>query len=118
MLCAQGVGVVVLSTEKNPVVAARCRKLCIPCHQGIDDKAATLRMLAVQHEVDLSEVIYVGNDVNDLACLGLAGCGVAVADAHPSVLAAADLVLKRPGGRGAVRELCERLMQHMRDRAR
>lgn len=113
MLRARGVEVVVLSTEQNPVVAARCRKLGIPCQQGVDDKAAALRMLAAQRGMDLTEVIYLGNDVNDLECLRLAGCGVAVADAHPTVLAAADLVLKRPGGHGAVRELCDLLLERM-----
>ncbi len=114
MLRAQGLEIVVLSTEKNPVVAARCRKLGLPCQQGVDDKAAALRMLAAQRGVELSEVVYVGNDVNDLECLHLAGCGVAVADAHAEVLAAADLVLKRPGGHGAVRELCDLLLDRMR----
>jgi N-acylneuraminate cytidylyltransferase len=54
-------------------------------------------------------VIYVGNDVNDLDCMRLVGCAVAVADAHPRALACADIVLSRRGGHGAVRELCDLL---------
>jgi N-acylneuraminate cytidylyltransferase len=55
--------------------------------------------------------IYLGNDVNDLPCFPLVACAVAVADAAPEVLQAADLILSRPGGRGAVRELCDLLIR-------
>jgi YrbI family 3-deoxy-D-manno-octulosonate 8-phosphate phosphatase len=106
-LVRAGVPVAVLSQEENPVVSARCAKLNLECHQGHRDKAAKLRDLALAHGLGLDEVMYVGNDVNDLACLALVGWPVAVADAHPRVLAAARIVLGRAGGRGAVRELCD-----------
>lgn len=108
-----GVPMLVLSTEQHPVVSARCRKLGLECVQGASDKAARLRELLAARAIDPADVVYVGNDVNDLGCLALAGCGVAVADAHPTVLAAADLVLERRGGDGAVRELCERIDRHL-----
>ncbi len=57
-----------------------------------------------------AEILYVGNDLPDLAVLPLVGCFAAPADAHPDVLRRADLILKHRGGRGAVRELCERLL--------
>jgi len=60
--------------------------------------------------------VYVGNDINDVDCLRLAGCGVAVADAHPEALRAADITLTRAGGHGAVRELCDRLATHLSGR--
>src|SRR5262249_10336849 len=107
-----GLALLVLSTEVNQVVAARCRKLGLPCEHGVADKAGRLRDLLADRGVDPSQVIYVGNDVNDLACMRLVGCGVAVADAHADVLAAADFVLSRPGGHGAVRELCDRVATH------
>jgi hypothetical protein len=53
-----------------------------------------------------------GNDVNDLAPMGLVGWPVAVADAHPTVRQAARLVLARSGGHGAVRELCDLIVEH------
>jgi N-acylneuraminate cytidylyltransferase len=109
-LRACGIEVVVLSTETNPVVAARCRKLGVPCLQGLKNKEVSLRTLAAERRVDLTQVIYVGNDLNDLACMRIAGCGVAVADAHPEVVQAADWVLHKAGGRGAVRELCDLIM--------
>jgi len=116
MLRARDIESVVLSSETNPVVAARCQKLGISCRQGVEDKKATLLALATEHNVDLAQVVYVGNDLNDLDCLQLAGCGVAVADAHPLVLQAADWILSRRGGQGAVRELCERLINRIDQR--
>jgi N-acylneuraminate cytidylyltransferase len=110
LLRRAGFPVVVISTEKNPVVAARCRKLAIECRQGCDDKAAELRRLLAERGVPAAGVIYVGNDVNDLGCLRLAGCGFAVADAHPLVKKAARAVLSRPGGQGAVRETAELIL--------
>jgi len=103
------VALVVLSRETDPVVAARCRKLRLDCEQGVLDKGSRLRALLAQRSIAPSDAVYVGNDVNDLECMRMVGCGVAVADAHPAVLAEADVVLTRPGGRGAVRELCDLL---------
>lgn len=108
-----GVELMVLSTETHPVVSARCRKLRLACEQGVADKGARLRALLADRGIDPAEIVYVGNDVNDLDCLRLAGCGVVVADAHPDAVAAADVVLARPGGHGAVRELCDRLRAHL-----
>lgn len=102
-----GVTVIVISTETNPVVAARCRKLGIECTDSCNDKAAALESIAAQRGVSANEVAYVGNDVNDLACLRWVGLPIAVADAEPEVRAAARLVTTRPGGHGAVREVAD-----------
>jgi N-acylneuraminate cytidylyltransferase len=113
-----GVDMCVLSTEKNPVVARRCLKLRLPYEQGVSDKASRLRHLIADKGIEPSQVVYIGNDVNDLECMRFAGCGVAVADAHRDVLLAADVVLARSGGRGAVRELCDRVAEHLRHHGR
>jgi N-acylneuraminate cytidylyltransferase len=105
-----GVPLLILSTEVNPVVAARARKLGVPVLHGVDDKATALRTWMADEGLDPARVAYVGNDVNDLGCLALVGWPVAVPDAHPGVLAAARVTLTRPGGAGAVRELCERVL--------
>ncbi len=110
LLKKSGIGVMVISKERNPVVMMRCEKLKVPCHQAIDDKAPLLHKLVNEAGLDLSQVVYVGNDVNDLACMALAGRSVAVADAHPDVLAQADWVVSKPGGHGAVREVCDRIL--------
>jgi N-acylneuraminate cytidylyltransferase len=105
-----GVDLFVLSTETNPVVGWRCRKLALPYEQGVRDKADRLRSLLHERGIEPSDVIYVGNDVNDLDCMRLVGCGVAVADAHPEVRRVAGLTLSCAGGHGAVRELCDRVV--------
>lgn len=107
-----GISMVVLSTEPNPVVSARCNKLGLPVIQGLADKASALRHLFQERQLDPSHVIYVGNDVNDLPCFSLVGCAVVVADAHPDVLARADMILTHPGGHGAVRELCDHILKN------
>ncbi|MFA5882569.1 MAG: acylneuraminate cytidylyltransferase [Acidimicrobiia bacterium] len=107
LLRAAGVPMVVISKEQNPVVTARCRKLGLDVVQGCDDKVAALEEWLTDRGIEAGETGFVGNDINDLACMARVGCGIAVADAHPSVLAAADLVLGLAGGRGAVRELAD-----------
>lgn len=113
-----GVEVVVLSTETNPVVAARCGKLGLPVEQGVRDKAPALRRMLEERGVDSSRAIYVGNDENDVPCFPLVGCALAPADAHPRARRKADRVLESPGGHGAVRELCDLLMERMTRRER
>lgn len=110
MLRQAGVETVVISMEANPVVAARCRKMDIPWIQGENDKATALKKLLLERKVDASEVVFLGNDVNDLPCFPLVGWAVAVADAVPEVARQADFVLSRPGGHAAVRELCDLIL--------
>jgi N-acylneuraminate cytidylyltransferase len=111
-----GLELFVLSTETNPVVGSRCRKLALPYEQGVRDKAGRLRQLLCERGIAPADVIYVGNDINDLGCMRLVGCAVAVADAHPEVRREADLTLTCAGGHGAVRELCDRLAAHVSSR--
>ena len=109
----RGVEVVVLSTESNPVVAARCRKLGIPVMQNIADKASAMNDLFKESGVDPAEVIFLGNDVNDVPCFPLVACALVVSDAHPQARSEADMVLQNSGGYGAVRELCDMVMRQM-----
>ncbi len=104
-----GLPLLVLSKERNPVVGARCAKLRLECLQGVDDKRPALERWCAERGLDLARVVYVGNDVNDLACFAAVGCAVAVADAHADALEAADVVLTKRGGRGALRELADLL---------
>jgi YrbI family 3-deoxy-D-manno-octulosonate 8-phosphate phosphatase len=104
------VSVQILSRETNPVTAARAKKLGIPCIHGLETKIGSLRQLAADVEVDLVNVCYVGNDLNDLECIEAVGVGIAVADAYPQVLRAAHHVTTNSGGNGAVREVCEWIM--------
>lgn len=106
-----GIPCIVLSNEKNPVVLRRCEKLKIPCIHGIEDKLSILQKWVTENYYEMGKLIYVGNDINDLACVEAVGCGVAVADAHPTVLAEANHVLDHAGGHGAVRELSELILK-------
>lgn len=106
----RGIPVAILSTEANAVVAARAAKLAVECTHGCTDKALAIEELAARHGVDLADVAFVGNDVNDLPALARVGVPIAVADARPEVLAAAVAVTTRPGGQGAAREVCDWLL--------
>jgi YrbI family 3-deoxy-D-manno-octulosonate 8-phosphate phosphatase len=106
-LRAAGLPVVVISKERNPVVSARCRKLSIPCEQGIEDKLDVLKRICGERGLSLGEVAFFGNDVNDLACLSASGLALAPADAHADVIRQAHYVTVAPGGIGAVREICD-----------
>jgi len=106
-LAERGVKAVVISKEKNGVVAARCRKLGVECFSGIDDKPTLFKELLAREGVAPERVCFVGDDVTDVECLGLAGIGVTVADGVPAAKDAADHVTRAKGGDHAVREICD-----------
>lgn len=107
MLRKAGVDAIVLSTEVNPVVSARCRKLNLKCIQGCDDKPLKLKSIVLSAGIEMAQVAYMGNDINDLACMKMAGLAAAVADSYPEIISVAHYVTERKGGMGAVREFCE-----------
>ncbi|MEU5580110.1 N-acylneuraminate cytidylyltransferase [Streptomyces huasconensis] len=100
-----GLRMLILSTEQNPVVAARARKLKLPVLHGIDRKDLALKQWCEEQGIAPERVLYVGNDVNDLPCFALVGWPVAVASAHDVVRGAARAVTTVPGGEGAIREI-------------
>jgi YrbI family 3-deoxy-D-manno-octulosonate 8-phosphate phosphatase len=113
-LRAAGIDVLILSSEPNRVVEARARKMGVEAIHGValNDKGRVLREVLEQKNLNVEHVIYVGNDINDLPCFDVAGWAVAVADAYPEVIRAADYVLGKPGGRGALRELCDLILKN------
>lgn len=108
-----GLPLLILSTETNPVVQARADKLGIPCLHGIASKWERLEQWLQERAIDPAHVVYVGNDVNDRICMQHVGCAVAVADSFPEILEQADLVLQNRGGDGAVRELCDLVLNKL-----
>ncbi|MFF7210289.1 cytidylyltransferase domain-containing protein [Streptomyces sp. NPDC008238] len=100
-----GLPVLILSTETNPVVAARARKLKVPVLHGIDRKDLALKQWCEEQGIAPERVLYVGNDVNDLGCFALVGWPTAVANAHDIVKDAARSITATPGGSGAIREI-------------
>jgi N-acylneuraminate cytidylyltransferase len=109
-LLEAGFKAVIISTEPNPVVATRAKKLGLPYFHGVGDKAATLEAYLRKENILSGETIYLGNDVNDLPCFPIVARALAVADAHPDVIRQADQILSKPGGHGAVREVCDMLL--------
>jgi YrbI family 3-deoxy-D-manno-octulosonate 8-phosphate phosphatase len=110
-----GIEVMVLSSEPNPVVLARSKKMGVEAihNVGMQDKGRAMREALEQKNVKSENVIYIGNDLNDLPCFEIAGWSVAVADAYPEVIRAADYVLTKTGGHGAIRELCEIVLMQL-----
>lgn len=105
-----GLPVACVSSEADPVVARRCEKLQVPYRHGVDDKAAALKALCREWGLDPAQVAYVGNDMNDAACLRLAGVGLVPRDAQPAAAALADARTRSAGGEGVVREIAEALL--------
>ena len=105
-----GLAFALISGEENALVTRYARKMNIASvYQGCKDKAVALRSFAESQGLDLSQVCFMGDDINDVSALQLAGLSAAPADAHHSVLAVAKHITKRTGGNGAVRELLDYL---------
>jgi 3-deoxy-D-manno-octulosonate 8-phosphate phosphatase (KDO 8-P phosphatase) len=110
-LIAAGVAVAVISGRRSAAVSARCRDLGIThVMQGATDKLAAFERLRVRTQIAARDCACVGDDVPDVPLFGAVGLAFAVADAHPIARRAAHHVTRLPGGRGAVREVCDRLL--------
>lgn len=111
ILRGHGVSLLILSTETNPVVRARARKLKVPVLHSIKDKGSALAHYCRKHRYALTEVAFVGNHVNDLPAMRIVSYPIAVRDAHASVKRIAWKVLKTQGGQGVSCEIAERLLR-------
>ena len=97
----------ILSTEKNPIVSARAKKLKIQAIQGVEDKVKELLSLAKTNEYNLNRILYVGNDINDYKAMKLCGYSACPSDSHEKIRSIATFVLQKKGGNGVIRELLE-----------
>jgi len=112
LLMAGGVEVAAVSGRRSAAVTARMRELQVKrVLQGCTDKVEALRDLSASLGVDPLSCACIVDDTPDLPLMSAVGFAAAVADAHPLVLSAAHWVARRPGGRGAVRELCDALLR-------
>jgi YrbI family 3-deoxy-D-manno-octulosonate 8-phosphate phosphatase len=102
-----GIEQIIISTEKNPVVSARANKIGIPCLQGINKKKETLMDYCLKNNIDLKNVAYVGNDINDIDAMALVGLSICPADSHVSIKKRAKIILYTDGGDGVVREILD-----------
>jgi 3-deoxy-D-manno-octulosonate 8-phosphate phosphatase (KDO 8-P phosphatase) len=116
-LAEVGVEALIVTTESVPVASVRARKLEVQCIQGADDKLAILHAEVERRGVALEETAFVGNDVNDAACLEAVGVPIVPADAWPEVKGLARWVLERRGGEGCVREVCDEIARVRRGAA-
>ena len=113
-----GIQVVIISSETNPVVSARAKKMRVDVIQGvgIEDKRSVLAKTIADRGLNPAETIFMGNDINDIGCFSVAGWAVAVADALPEVIRAADHVTNLRGGHGAIREICDLILGSIQDK--
>ena len=102
-----GVKLIIVSTELNHVVSARAKKLKIKVFQGVENKLKLIQKILDEESIVPSESIFVGNDINDIPAMNYVGVGVAPADSYSEVKLICDILLKRNGGHGAVREICD-----------
>jgi len=105
-----GIHIEIISTEVNPVVSVRANKLKISCTQGVNDKASTIMALCNKLKISAQQIMFVGNDINDIPAFKSVGMPVAVADAYSEVDPYILFRTKKPGGFGAVREICDMIV--------
>lgn len=107
-----------ITGEVTPFAELFARKTSIAeLHTGCKDKAAALRLFAERQAIPLSKICYVGDDINDLPAMQLAGLSAAPANAHPTVLNIAKLRLQRQGGGGVIRELVDFILANHKNRS-
>jgi len=100
-----GIQQLIISSEKNNIVSARAAKLGIPIIQGAENKKEALLEYCKNVSVNISETLYVGNDINDLEAMQIVGFPVCPNDAYPEIKKIAKLVIPVPGGGGVIRNL-------------
>jgi 3-deoxy-D-manno-octulosonate 8-phosphate phosphatase (KDO 8-P phosphatase) len=106
-----GLILALISGENSPLVDRYADKMLIRhVVKGCRDKAAALREFTAAAGVKLAETCFMGDDVNDLLAMAIAGLSAAPANAASVVLARANFIAKASGGNGAVRELMDALL--------
>jgi len=114
-LLAVGVQIGVLSGRRSKMTTARCRELGVRhLIQGVSDKVREFEALRSRLQLSVSECACIGDDVVDVPLMRTVGLAFAVADAHREARRAADIITKLPGGQGAVREVCDHLLDAQR----
>ena len=111
LLQRAGIITAIVTQERTKLVARRAEKLAIPeLHQGVLDKLSLVREMAARHGLALSQVAYIGDDINDLETLKHVGFSATPADGMPQIVEVVDYVCQKKGGEGAVREIIEMIL--------
>ena len=100
-----GYNQIIISTEENPVVTQRAKKLGVECFHGVVNKLKCLREFADSNGIKMDQVCFVGNDINDLEVMSAVGIKVCPKDAVEEILEIADIIVSKNGGDGVIREL-------------
>lgn len=95
-----GLEQIILSTEKNPVVSMRAKKIGLEAHQGFENKHKALVEIAKKKNIPLEQICYIGNDVNDAECMRTVGFSICPQDSHSDILKIAKIKLSVNGGAG------------------
>lgn len=112
LLMDAGVQVGIVTARMSGALRHRCRNLGIDMvMDGIRDKRAALDLIMEKTGISDRRIAFVGDDLLDLPLMLRVGLSVAVSDASEVLIGAADLVTRRGGGDGAVREVCEALLK-------
>jgi 3-deoxy-D-manno-octulosonate 8-phosphate phosphatase (KDO 8-P phosphatase) len=110
LLARAGIEPIVISGRTSAALARRCAELGLPLAMGIEDKHAEMATRLAARGLGFEAAGYMGDDVVDLPLMLSCGFSAAPADAHELVKSRADWIAPRPGGRGAVRALCDFLL--------
>ena len=112
LLMAAGIQAGIVTGRTSNALYYRCKNLGIThIFDGVRDKAAVLKFVSDQTKISTDEIAFVGDDLPDLPIMRRVGLPIAVADAHETVLAKADMVTSAKGGSGAIREICEMILK-------
>ena len=100
----------IISTEKNPIILHRAKKLNIEVYNGVSDKKQALINYCLEHSIELKHVMYIGNDVNDLRVMEVVGIKGCPKDAESEILSISNWVSSKNGGFGVIRDLYRQLL--------
>ena len=113
LLPEAGITPIIITGRKSDIVSNRCKELRIThVHQGICEKATLLKKIVNELGIELAQVAYIGDDLNDLECMNIVGCSACPSDAVVKVKEYVDYCCKSNGGNGAVREFIEYLIKN------
>lgn len=112
MLQASGVEVAIITGRRSKMVEQRAKALGIKTlFQGREDKLVALKSIQESRHLEWSQIAYCGDDLPDLSAIKASGLGITVPNAPDYMVQHADMCTHRKGGQGAVREICDFIMQ-------
>ena len=112
LLQRAGIQTAIATGRRSDALEHRCRELGIALRfDGLSDKTAVLEAVTARTALAPRQMAFAGDDLPDLPLMSRVGLAIAVADAHPLVRERAQVVTRAPGGRGAVREICESILK-------